>query len=176
MIVGRTGTGKSFLARKIYSLWPRRIIFDPHREHESESGGAHAWNPFHVVTPDAKYAAELALAAGDCILVYDDAMTYLTHPLPSPFSDIVAAGRHRQISILAITQRLPDVAPAFRAQVDVMIAFKQTMRYDARTLERDWGISENKVRRLEGHEYLFEVYSDNKLTMIRSLSSSSLSI
>jgi energy-coupling factor transporter ATP-binding protein EcfA2 len=171
LIAGRTGTGKSTLARSLYGLWDRRIIFDPQREHaRSEATRVHAFAPFHVCLYNAEDAARLALDAGNCVLVLDDAYAFIRHPLPDTIKEVVNGGRHRGVSIIAIIQRLPDVSPDVRAQADVFVSFKAVMESDIDKLDKDWGFNPDVIRSLQEREYRVNFYSDRALRCRRVLS------
>lgn len=162
VISGRTGTGKSYLARSVYSLWSRRVIYDPQREHgDGAAGGLHAFKGFHVPVYDAEHAARLAMDAGNCLLVLDDAYAFVRHPLGEELKKAVNTGRHRAVSILVVTQRVPDVAPDLRAQVDLWVAFKTTMASDRRTLAVDWGLQD--LDALGQYEYRVQSYTEKRL-------------
>jgi len=163
LLSGRTGTGKSTLARKLYLQFPRRVIYDPQHEHEEKSlSRLHSFNPFHITTQSATNAASLAWLAGNCVLVIDDAYAYMRHPLETDILRVVKEGRHRAVSIIAVTQRLPDVAPDLRSEVDVMIAFKAVMQSDIDRLEREWGFRQS-VGTLTDRNYHWLKYTERTL-------------
>lgn len=169
IISGRTGTGKTDLARKLYAAWYRRVIYDPQKEH-SASGLTkfiHAFRGFHIAISDAEYASELAMLAGDCVLVLDDAYSVVRHPLGEKLKAVCNTGRHRSVSMIIVSQRVPDISPDLRAQVDAWIAFRSVLRSDNVTLERDWGLG--GLDDLKSHEYAYQVYTDRPLRVEKLL-------
>lgn len=163
IISGRTGTGKSYLSRSLYQAWDRRVIYDPQREHDRSElpRSLHSFRGFHVPVYDAEYAAELAMLSGDCVLVLDDAYAFVRHPLGERLKEVCNTGRHRGVSMIVVTQRVPDVAPDLRAQVDLWVAFRSVLRSDNEALYRDWGFED--LESLERFQYKVQSYTDKPL-------------
>jgi len=145
------------------------VIYDPQKEHSVAglSKFIHAFRGFHVAISDAEYAAEIAMMAGECVLVLDDAYSVVRHPLGEQLKAACNTGRHRAVSMIIVTQRVPDISPDLRAQVDAWIAFRSVLKSDNDMLERDWGLSD--LDDLKSHEYACQVYTDRPLRVANML-------
>jgi len=151
LIAGMTGSGKSVLTETLIKKYDRVIIYDSKDEYgepdENQSINVSALGSFYFRTKDFSYACDLSFRAGNCVLVLDDAGDYLAKPLESSFDKMVREGRHKQVNLIVTTQRIPDLAPIARGQVDVIVAFRTTLPLDLQNL-KEYGFDLEKVKNL----------------------------
>jgi DNA helicase HerA-like ATPase len=151
LIAGMTGSGKSVLTETLIKKHRRVIIYDSKDEYgepeENQSINVSALGSFYFRTKDFAYACDLAFRAGNCVLVLDDAGDYLAKPLVPAFEQMVREGRHKQVNIIVTTQRIPDLAPVARGQVDVIVVFRTTLPLDLQGL-KEYGFDLEKVKSL----------------------------
>lgn len=151
LIAGMTGSGKSALTEKLIKNEKRVIIYDSKNEYgepeENQSIHVSALGAFYFRTQDFGYACDLAYRAGNCVLVLDDAGEYMAKPLLESFEKVIREGRHSKVNIIVTTQRIPDLAPVARGQVDVIVSFLTTLPLDLRGLE-EYGFDLEQVKSL----------------------------
>lgn len=129
-IVGTRGTGKSYLARVINSLFPRSVIIDPARDWtegevvtsfdkfaekltEKNNENAKKFRIIFRFSPDEKNKQELlnhvlrlCFHFKNIQVVIDEVQLFTNpHFLPSYLENLLFIGRHEGISVMAITQR-----------------------------------------------------------------------
>jgi hypothetical protein len=172
IIFGRTGEGKSTLAKKIIARYNRVVVFDTLHEYHGTVFSdfdsfvdyfQHPDSDFFLVcrfpSPVSfSYAARLLFETQeDILIVLEEADNYLNsvsfNDAYDPFFQIVTRGRHAKISILAITQRPTLIAITLRAMSTRVITFCQTEPGDLDRME-DWGFDPEEVRNLEKFKYL----------------------
>lgn len=132
LVMGRRGCGKSFLAKKIQSIWPRRIIVDALKEYDKRHGeivfsfaafceklvSLHSKKPAEFVLifqfdPESEVSevefneiCRLAFYFGNIQLVIEEVQLYAsTHRLPHWLKQCLLIGRHRGLSLCFTTQR-----------------------------------------------------------------------
>jgi hypothetical protein len=160
------GTGKTTLARKLRSRFSRVLTIDGLHEYDgvvcdSFSGVADYFlrpRPTFSVTlrpsceEDVPYTLELAWEIGNVCVVLEEAEMYITQHFVMPeLRDIISFGRHREISLIAIGRRVPELNIALRAQATSMITFAQIEPTDLDKLEQ-YGFNREKILSLRGHE------------------------
>lgn len=135
LIMGRRGCGKSHLARKIQTIWPRRVIIDTLNEYsEQDFPNAETVFTFHDFSEKLKqYKTEnrqafvlifqfdiestmndqefdhilrLCYYFGNMQIVIEEVQNFATpHLLPHWLKQCLFTGRHQHISLLFTTQR-----------------------------------------------------------------------
>ncbi len=173
LILGRTGSGKTTLAKEIMQQFPRRITLDPLEEYNSgvivrdftrlyeyltRPGFDAERDPFVLTfrarsTVDREFLFKFVKEMNDILLTVEEAEIYLDpRSLNEDFSDLINYGRHREISLLAIARRVPEISIEFRAQITEFITFRQFEPRDLDLLER-YGFNREEVKNLEEHKY-----------------------
>jgi hypothetical protein len=159
-----SGSGKTRIAREIAGRFPRTFVLDPLGEYsgtvfETMSGVFDFFEQrpglekFNVVLrnsdeSDADFFFRLAWTIGDLLVVVEEANIYMDPRRKFPsFLQLVSRGRHRKIHLLCVSQRVPEVMIAFRAQKTSLITFLQDEPTDIDHLE-DWGFDPEEVRSL----------------------------
>ena len=130
LIMGRRGCGKSYLCKKIQSIWPRRVIIDSLSEYESENT-VHTFNEFADKLMEFKrdnresfdivfqFDPESAISQdefdhilrcsyyfGNLQLVIEEVQLYSgPHTMPHWLKQCLLTGRHQNISLIFTTQR-----------------------------------------------------------------------
>jgi hypothetical protein len=151
VIFGKTGTGKSYHAKKIIKTFSRVIICDPKHEYDglvfenfsdlSDYYKEYKPESFAFVCRfenelDYDYVFKLALIIEDLLLVVEEAEIYISPGArSSSFLDLVRYGRHHGISILGIARRATELSIDFKAMCDKIISFKQTFPRDIKTMQ-----------------------------------------
>lgn len=131
LVMGRRGCGKSYLAKKIQEIFPRKIIFDTLHEYQGESETANSFLEYcekiarlKSLSPDrftlvvnfdieseasqAEFNQMLRLAYyfGNVQIVIEEIQNFSSpHHLPLWLKNCLLTGRHQNISLLFTTQR-----------------------------------------------------------------------
>lgn len=154
LIFGKTGTGKSTLAKKIYETEKRVVIIDALNEHTKNAkifyNFLECYNFFINVTPgdsfkisiqfdndiDYDFLFKLLFEVKNLLLVLEEAEIYISPQVKSSsFLRLVRYGRHRKIKILGIARRTAELSRDFRSQTNKIISFKQTEDIDIKNME-----------------------------------------
>lgn len=144
--------------------FPRTFVLDPLGEYsgtvfETMAGvfdffqdNAHL-EKFNVVLrnsdeSDADFFFRLAWTVENVLVVVEEANIYMDSRRRFPsFLQLVSRGRHRGVHLLCVSQRVPEVMVAFRAQKTSLITFLQDEPSDIDHLE-EWGFDPTQVRSL----------------------------
>jgi len=166
IIFGKTGTGKSTLAKKIVKDYDRVIILDV----MSEYPGVIVTNfedfiyyikdkeKFTVCCRfendlDFEYLFRAVFEISNLLLVLEEAEMYISpYEKRTEFLKLVNYGRHRDISILGIARRVSELSRTFRSQVNRIYTFKQTDINDLKYLN-DLGFNPNEIENLPEFQY-----------------------
>jgi len=153
IIFGKTGSGKSYHAKKIISGFSRVVILDPMAEYE----GGLIFDDFESLTNyylentpedfkficrftndmDINFLFKMLFEVKDLLLVCEEAEIYI-----SPFSKqgnflrLIRYGRHSEISLLLIARRTAELSKDVRAQVTKLVSFEQTEPDDLANMEK----------------------------------------
>ena len=95
----------------------------------------------------------------DCCLMVEEANLYFeTHSKNEPFFRLISQGRHSEISLVCVSQRVPELPIRFRAQKNTIVTFQQQEPHDLDLLEK-YGFDREEVSELvssSGHSQLIE--------------------
>lgn len=142
LIMGRRGCGKSYLARKVQDIYPRKIVFDTLHEYEGVGEHVHSFDEFcnklielnnsrpdnftlivnfdpETVSSDDEFNEMLRLSYyfGNVQIVIEEVQEYsTTHQLPHWLKKLLLTGRHQNISLLFTSQRPGEINKTILSQ------------------------------------------------------------
>jgi ABC-type dipeptide/oligopeptide/nickel transport system ATPase component len=172
LIFGRTGSGKSFHAKKLIKNYNRVVIVDALYEYENGI----IFNSFddfinyniEFLPPrftficrfqtdeEIEFLFKTCYQIGNLLLVLEEAEIYISpYSKSSEFLNLVRYGRHRSISILGIARRTAELSIDLRAMVNKIISFKQTEIYDLKKME---SLGFFELDKLNQYEYIEKEY------------------
>lgn len=177
-ILGRKGSGKTYLARQMINKAPRLIVFDPQRQ----------FTDCGVVIEDRLSLAEYiaAISGGDFRIIYQPVfdvrgdedliqvefsficrcvgrMSSLVFVIDEfdrcigrdyTMKNLIQTGRHAGISIIATTIRYTDATRDFTAQADAVISFQCTEPGDVRYFRDRFGDMAERLPYLPLYHYI----------------------
>ena len=170
VIVGKTGTGKTYYANEYLYEYNRVIIIDPLDEYAGLAFNTYSDlimhcmdNPiFRVkmidIQPDTlEEVSSIAYGLGSCCLCVEEAQRSIPwgrEELPESFADILYRGRHLNLSLVVVAQRASTINIALRSQYTKIISFSQTEQADLEWLFKCTGYKEvYDLRTFTGHEH-----------------------
>lgn len=174
VVIGRGGQGKSTLARHWLSNRPRVIVYDPKGEPDHARGRhiavtradllslvsarvfAVAWRGFAHYGPEAfEFANEIALAAGDCSILWEEVDQFTPKArLPWFAYQAVNSGRHDGVRVIACARRALRISRDLTASATRIVVFQTVEPRDVRYLEEFIGQDARAVRDLPPYHAL----------------------
>lgn len=109
---------------------------------------------------DDEVAAALAFVweLGDCTLLCEEVDTLCSPSwIDEHLKKIVSYGRHRNISLVAVSRRLPEVSRLLSSQANCIITFRQAEGIDLSALKVR-GFDLEEIAKLTEHQYLTKTY------------------
>jgi DNA helicase HerA-like ATPase len=177
LIMGKQGSGKTTLAKRVIEKYPRIVVFDPLHEYENgdvittldEFAERMKENPkeFYLVLrflgTDVKtselmfeYASRIIWNVGDIMLVLEEAEIFLDSSDKNSFINyLISFGRHKGVSLVGIGRRPVELAIRLRSQFTSIVTFRQSEPNDLRYLEM-LGFDSAEVASLGQYEFLTE--------------------
>jgi adenylate kinase family enzyme len=155
LVLGESGSGKTYLAKHIVPNFPRHIIVSPyHGEWQGEK------NVIYTVNASETYRAiEKALKAGNVFIVVDDADLFLENYLDDDNIRLLLIGsRHFGVGYLMISRRTQDVPKLLLKQANKVFIFQTDLDRDLEIIKNNFGEENaNTVKNLNRatHEFLF---------------------
>lgn len=167
LIFGRTGSGKSYLAKKLIEKFKRVIIVDKMFEYESETIFysfndlieyylKNIPNEFKFVCRfendnDIELLFKFCWYVKNLLLVVEESELYISpYQKQSEFLKLIRYGRHRAISIIAIARRVVELSNDVKANADEIISFKQILKKDIDYLKQ---LGFSKIENLKQYEF-----------------------
>lgn len=167
LIFGRTGSGKTFLAKKLISKFKRIIIIDKMLEYDSDTIFynfdslldyylKNVPDEFIFVCrfendSDIELLFKFCWYAKNLLLVVEESELYISpYQKQSNFLKLVRYGRHRAISIIAIARRVVELSNDVKANADEIISFKQILKKDIEYLKQ---LGFQKIDNLKQYEF-----------------------
>ena len=176
LIVGKTGSGKTIIAKTLILDYKRVIVMDSLLEY---SGGTIFYSLSDLLTYiiyneinnkseftficrftndlDFEYLFKLVYELGNILLVVEEAEIYISpYKKQSSFLTLVRYGRHQSISIIGIARRTSELSLDFRSQTDTIYSLKQTNFNDLQNMERLGFIGLEKLKAYKYPEKILE--------------------
>lgn len=170
-VCGKTGSGKSYITKyMVYNYFNRVVVLDIMNEYEHKDFEIFTdFNSFKEYYKDNykekdfkvilkfsdsieeyEYAMELVYFYGKMMIVIEEIHNYASSKYITPvLNKILRMGRHRDISVLATSQRFNDLNLIFRVNIDVLIAHNLTMPNDIEYLSKIGFVGEEGGKRIE---------------------------
>lgn len=174
-IVGKSGSGKSFLVKSFLKRLPTPVfVLDRMAEY---SGGLvvnrfveieqnfikfpnTAHNKIYIVRAlsDSTEKAVFAFAwiIGNCTLILEEADFYTSVYSTDAFvSNLIKRGRHRNVNLILTSQRASELSRLATSQVTLFISFHQNEPRDLENLAKRCGQEfANEVKNLDKYEFV----------------------
>jgi len=173
LIFGKRGSGKSYLANKLIENEQRLLIFDTLSEYtegvvfEDYEKFAEFWrliyqHPYRLIyqplKPDQEIEqiAELVYTIGDIRFVVEEIDCYCTaYQISESFAHVVQRGRHKNITLIGITQRPYGIHRLLTSQAKEIYVFSMNEPRDREYLRTLLGQDiESKLDSLKQYEYV----------------------
>ena len=175
LIFGKRGSGKSYLANKLIGNEPRLVIFDTMSEYENGViFGPENYEQFlefwrriyrsrfrliyRPIKPDAEIEqiCNLVYALGNCCFLVEEIDCYCTsNQISDSFAAIVQRGRHKNITLIGITQRPYGINRLLTAMAKEVYIFNTNEPRDREYLRILLGQEiEPKLDALKQYEYV----------------------
>lgn len=175
LIIGKRGSGKSYLANRLLADRDRIFIYDCMGdfqqgvlfEYNQFAELSKFWkscykNQFRIIyrplwpAPQLQVPAGLAWQLGNlCFVIEEAAECCQPHQVTENLAKLVRMGRHRNIEVVAITQRPYELDIMFRSQAKEIYVFNTTEPRDRDWLRKVVGAEvENKLDQLKQYEHI----------------------
>lgn len=175
VIIGKRGSGKSYLARKLIEREPRLLIFDTMSEYldgvvfdaeelqQFKAFWKHVYRrPFRLIyrplVPEKEIdeIAELVYLLGNMTFVVEEVDCYCTaYQISDAFAHIIQRGRHKNITLIGITQRPYGIHRLLTSQAKELYIFSTSEPRDRDYLKSLLGQEvEAKLDALEQYQYV----------------------
>lgn len=175
LIFGKRGSGKSYLAKKLIEKESRLVIFDTMSEYENGViFGPENYNEFlnfwlkvyrgrfrliyRPVKPDAEIEriSDLVYNLGGCCFLVEEIDCYCTaYQISDTFASIIQRGRHKNITLIGITQRPYGIHRLLTSQAKEIFIFNTNEPRDREYLRTLLGQEiEPKLDALKQYEYV----------------------
>lgn len=175
LIFGKRGSGKSYLAIKLIGNEPRLIIFDVMSEYENGVVfGTENYNEllefwrnvyrgrfrmiYRPIKPDfeIEQICELVYTLGKCCFLVEEIDCYCsTHQISDNFAAIIQRGRHKDITLIGITQRPYGINRLLTSQAKEIYVFNTNEPRDREYLRILLGQEiDSKLDALKQYEYV----------------------
>ena len=179
LIFGKRGSGKSYLAKQLMLHQWRSLIYDTLGEYtdgiviESYSALCKFWknvyrNKFRIIyqplDPEGEFekVCELIWECGNITFLVEEIDAFCSpQSLCLPFKAIIQRGRHKDITLIGVTQRPANIARLITAQAKKMYIFNTTEPRDIDYFRQVLG--ENVIQKFtQLKEYEFVLWQDGQ--------------
>lgn len=183
VILGKRGSGKTYLAKKVLSRYRRYLVFDTLGEYKDEGVVVQSlvelsefWQkvyrgPFRIIyqplDPESEFdqiCSQVWLCENLTFLVEEVDRYARPLAMSVPFKEIIQRGRHHDITFIGVTQRPHGVDKLITSQSKAMYIFNTTEPRDIKYFEDVVG--SDVVKKLaELKEYEFVKWQDGTETL-----------
>lgn len=190
LVVGRRGCGKSYLAKRIQEIWPRRVIIDTLNEYKGQGETVRSFAEFSkrlielkaentqkfVLIFQMPVEAEFSATEFDQILrlcfyfrniqivIEEIQMHSNPHFLPNWLKKNLLIGRHQNISLLFTSQRPGEVNKTIFSQCRHIFCGNLIDKNDAIYCSNFLGQDHEKLKSLPDRKFIY--FNDGKCTEI----------
>ena len=175
LIFGKRGSGKSYLARKRIEFEPRLVVFDTLGEYENGvifgrenyEQCLEFWRKvyrgrfrliYRPIIPivEIEQICELVYALGNCCFLVEEIECYCSaYQISDTFAKIVQLGRHKDITLIGISQRPYGINRLLTSQAKEIYIFNTNEPRDREYLRTLLGQEiEPKLDALKQYEYV----------------------
>lgn len=180
LIMGRRGCGKSYLCKKIQSVWPRRIIIDSLSEYTEgdivfnffefteklKYYKTHNISQFEIVyqfDPENELSEEefnqimrVSYYFGNVQVVIEECQLYSNpHRMPKWLKNSLLTGRHQNMSLLFTTQRPAELHKTILSQCTHIFCGQILEGNDLRYLSSFLGRETDKLPTMPERQFLY---------------------
>lgn len=180
IIMGQRGCGKSYLAKGVQSIWPRRVVIDSLNEY-TEGTIVHNFHDFadtlmhfkaegtekfvlvyqfnfesHVSENEFNEILRLCYYFGNLQVVIEEVQLYSsTHNLPKNLKNALLTGRHQNLSLLFTSQRPGEVNKTIISQCSHSFIGLTKEGNDLKYLVNTLGKEAEKAALLQDRRFLY---------------------
>jgi len=171
LVLGKRGTGKSYHVKKILESENRYLVYDVLGEYsdgvifQDISELVIFWKNhldnfrliYQPLQPIDEFndICELVWSCGDMLFVVEEIDTFCSSSFISKeFAQIIQRGRHKNISLLGVSQRPFGISRLLTSQAKEIISFQQSEPRDIEYLSAYFGNDVEKIRELPKWSYL----------------------
>lgn len=194
-ILGRSGTGKSYLAQKILEIYPRKIIFDSLYEYSNFGDIFHNFNDFSeniiknknsnnfstIIQFDIESAnnsdefeemLRISYYRGNCCVFIDEIQNFSTvHYLSYWLRQMILTGRHRKICFIYTTQRPGELHKTILSQTSKIFCGNLHSNNDIKTMANYLGKNDEEISNLEDRKFIYWTPGKQSVIINNDLSS-----
>lgn len=180
LVMGQRGCGKSYLAKNLQSLWPRRVIIDSLNEyregfivhnfldfadtlkhlHESKSENFVLVYQFdfesNISEAEFNEIIRLCYYFGNIQIVIEEVQLYSSaHKMPKNLKNALLTGRHQNISLLFTSQRPGEVNKTIISQCAHIFVGTTVEGNDLRYISSFLNQDAEKLSSLKARQFLY---------------------
>lgn len=183
-VLGRKGSGKTTLVKKLLTEFARVVIVDTNREYTDEVAVVvsklddalayledvakrpkdEAFSVAYIpaeIPEDALDFLKVVFTLENVLVVVDEAHMYCSaHTAPQEILKLVRLGRHRELSQVYVSQRPSTIPRDVTAQSDLIVSFQQHEGRDIEYMARLYGREADSLKRLK--PYTVEVFGTDQ--------------
>lgn len=172
-IIGKTGSGKSYLIRKVSHQFKRVLFFDPKHEHgdlkgqtthtvettkkvlEKKDNFFIIYQPYDLSPETWNEVCEAVFRKGNMVVVMDEVERWSSPRVVEWHDKIIRMGRTRGIGIIHLIQRPAFIDNYILSESEHFIIFNLNLESDRKKVEGVIGEVAEKARDLTAYHFLY---------------------